>query len=42
MAYSRESQLNWTIAPWAFPAVWLLLIPAAGIVVVPSGKSSAE
>jgi regulator of protease activity HflC (stomatin/prohibitin superfamily) len=30
-------QLNWTIAQWAFPAAWLLLILAAGIVVVPSG-----
>jgi regulator of protease activity HflC (stomatin/prohibitin superfamily) len=32
-----EPQLNWTIAQWAFPAAWLPLILAAGIVVVPSG-----
>src|SRR5947209_5272361 len=32
-----KPQLNWTIAKWAFPAAWLLLILAAGIVVVPSG-----
>jgi regulator of protease activity HflC (stomatin/prohibitin superfamily) len=32
-----KPQLNWTTAKWAFPAAWLLLILAAGIVVVPSG-----
>src|ERR1700704_1534219 len=33
----EKPQLNWTIAQWAFPAAWLSLILAAGIVVVPSG-----
>jgi regulator of protease activity HflC (stomatin/prohibitin superfamily) len=33
----EKPQLNWTIATWAFPAAWLSLILAAGIVVVPSG-----
>jgi regulator of protease activity HflC (stomatin/prohibitin superfamily) len=33
----EKPQLNWTIATWAFPAAWLPLILAAGIVVVPSG-----
>ena len=33
----EKPQLNWTTAPWAFPAAWLPLILAAGIVVVPSG-----
>ena len=32
-----ESQPNWTAAKRAFPAAWLPLILAAGIVVVPSG-----
>jgi regulator of protease activity HflC (stomatin/prohibitin superfamily) len=32
-----KPQLNWTTAKWAFPAAWLLLILAGGIVVVPSG-----
>jgi hypothetical protein len=35
----EKPQLNWTIAPWAFPAVWLSLILAAGIAVVLSGMS---
>jgi hypothetical protein len=35
----EKPQLNWTIAPWAFSAVWLSLILSAGIVVVPSGMS---
>jgi hypothetical protein len=35
----EKPQLNWTIATWAFPAVWLSHILAAGIVVVPSGMS---
>ena len=35
----EKPQLNWTIAPWAFPAVWLSHILAAGIVVVLSGMS---
>ncbi|HEY2496393.1 MAG TPA: SPFH domain-containing protein [Candidatus Angelobacter sp.] len=34
---AEKPHLNWTIAQWAFPAAWLLLILAAGIVVVPSG-----
>lgn len=34
---AEKPQLNWTIAQWAFPAAWLPLILAAGIVVVPSG-----
>ena len=34
---AEKPQLNWTIAQWAFPAAWLSLILAAGIVVVPSG-----
>lgn len=34
---AEKPQLNWTIATWAFPAAWLSLILAAGIVVVPSG-----
>ncbi len=33
----EKPQLNWTTAKWAFPAAWLPLILAAGIVVVPSG-----
>lgn len=33
----EKPQLNWTTATWAFPAAWLPLILAAGIVVVPSG-----
>src|SRR6478672_2748500 len=33
----ERPQLNWTTAKWAFPAAWLPLILAAGIVVVPSG-----
>jgi hypothetical protein len=37
-----KSQLNSTIAPWAFPAVWLLLISATGTVVVSSGRSGTE
>src|SRR5437899_3090658 len=32
-----KPQLNWATAKWAFPAAWLLLILAGGIVVVPSG-----
>lgn len=36
-ALVEKPQLNWTIAQWAFPAAWLPLILAAGIVVVPSG-----
>src|SRR5215472_15904821 len=32
-----KPQLDWTTAKWAFPAAWLPLILAAGIVVVPSG-----
>jgi regulator of protease activity HflC (stomatin/prohibitin superfamily) len=36
-ALVEKPQLNWTIATWAFPAAWLPLILAAGIVVVPSG-----
>jgi hypothetical protein len=35
----EKPQLNWTIATWAFPAVWLSHILAAGIAVVPSGMS---
>jgi hypothetical protein len=31
----QRPQLNWTTAKWAFPAAWLPLILAAGIVVVP-------
>jgi regulator of protease activity HflC (stomatin/prohibitin superfamily) len=34
---SEKPHLNWTTAQWAFPAAWLPLIFAAGIVVVPSG-----
>ncbi len=33
----EKPQLDWTTAKWAFPAAWLPLILAAGIVVVPSG-----
>ncbi|HEU4414768.1 MAG TPA: SPFH domain-containing protein [Candidatus Angelobacter sp.] len=33
----ERPQLNWTTAKWAFPAAWLPLTLAAGIVVVPSG-----
>ncbi|MFI5104795.1 MAG: SPFH domain-containing protein, partial [Terriglobales bacterium] len=33
----EKPHLNWTTAKWAFPAAWLPLILAAGIVVVPSG-----
>jgi len=36
-AFVEKPQLNWTTAKWAFPAAWLPLILAAGIVVVPSG-----
>src|ERR1700753_3267908 len=36
-ALVEKPQLNWAIATWAFPAAWLSLILAAGIVVVPSG-----
>ena len=36
-AHVERRQLNWTTAKWAFPAGWLLLIIAGGIVVVPSG-----
>jgi regulator of protease activity HflC (stomatin/prohibitin superfamily) len=36
-ATAEKPQLNWTTAKWAFPAAWLPLILAAGIVVVPSG-----
>src|SRR5262249_44331418 len=36
-ALVEKPQLNWTTAKWAFPAAWLPLILAAGIVVVPSG-----
>jgi regulator of protease activity HflC (stomatin/prohibitin superfamily) len=36
-ASPEKPQLNWTTAKWAFPAAWLPLILAAGIVVVPSG-----
>ena len=32
-----KPQLNWATAKWAFPAAWLSLILAAGIVVVSSG-----
>src|SRR5260221_1624213 len=35
--FVEKPQLNWTTAKWAFPAAWLPLILAAGIVVVPSG-----
>jgi hypothetical protein len=35
----EKPQLNWTIATWAFPAVWLSHILAAGIAVVLSGMS---
>ena len=34
----EKPQLNWTTAKWAFPAAWLPLTLAAGIVVVPSGR----
>jgi regulator of protease activity HflC (stomatin/prohibitin superfamily) len=34
---AEKPQLNWTTAKWAFPAAWLPLILAAGIVVVPNG-----
>ena len=37
-----KPQLNWATAKWAFPAAWLLLILAAGIVVVPSGMGESE
>ena len=33
----EKPHLDWTTAKWAFPAAWLPLILAAGIVVVPSG-----
>ena len=36
-ALVEKPQLNWATAKWAFPAAWLPLILAAGIVVVPSG-----
>jgi regulator of protease activity HflC (stomatin/prohibitin superfamily) len=36
-ALVEKPQLNWTTAKWAFPAAWLPLTLAAGIVVVPSG-----
>src|ERR1051326_9066488 len=36
-ALVERPRLNWTTAVWAFPAGWLLLILAGGIVVVPSG-----
>ena len=38
----EKPQLNWTIATWAFPAVWLSFILAAGIVVVPSRMSGTR
>jgi regulator of protease activity HflC (stomatin/prohibitin superfamily) len=38
----EKPQLNWTIAQWAFPAAWLPLILAAGIVVVPSGMGGIK
>jgi hypothetical protein len=37
-----ESQPNWTAAKRAFPAAWLPLIFAAGIVVVQSEAGSTE
>jgi len=37
-----ESQLNWTAAKRAFPAAWLPLIFAAGIVVVQSEVGGTE
>jgi regulator of protease activity HflC (stomatin/prohibitin superfamily) len=38
----EKPQLNWTTAQWAFPAAWLPLILAAGIVVVPSGMGGVR
>jgi len=32
-----EPHLNWTTAKWTLPGAWLPIIPATGIVVVPSG-----
>jgi hypothetical protein len=37
-----ESQLDWTAAKWAFPAAWLPLIFASGIVVAPSEVGGTE
>jgi tryptophan-rich sensory protein len=37
-----ESQPNWTAAKRAFPAAWLPLIFAAGIVVVQSEAGGTE
>ncbi len=38
----EKPQLNWTTAKWAFPAAWLPLIIAGGIVVVPSGMGGVR
>ena len=38
----EKPQLNWTTAKWAFPAAWLPLIFAAGIVVVQSEAGGTE